>query len=361
MAQEKEFYSKVCVAGSIKFVVDEASEEDVNLSEFDKFSCNLAIILARDREVVAVNLKLLPSKCKVYIAKNGAWRKEDYEYVNKIKEILINVSKDAPMTFEKTYARKDMVDLAITVMEYCCNKFGYRLDKLKKDVTGNEEKIYNKSFLDYVKAQIKDDIFELPIAISRVCCKYYHKIAKKDSTIPKKFLRHIKKVGSYFESLIDITKCVRKEKYKISFSCIDMHLLDPITDNQVISPWSDIAKTFIHDSKEYENFKKMCLEDQDKENKFIAVSKRSCYLCELYIKFVQSKGHNITVSGLHKKLYHGWKLPDTFKKQFMSDTIFVLDNIIEHEIGHHADIIAKSDSEAESVDSDEESYYNMMS
>ncbi|KAF0537237.1 hypothetical protein F8M41_008651 [Gigaspora margarita] len=92
MAQEKEFYSKVCVAGSIKFVVDEASEEDVNLSENDKFSCNLATILARDREVVAVNLKLLPSKCKVYIAKNGAWRKEDYEYVNKIKEILINVS-----------------------------------------------------------------------------------------------------------------------------------------------------------------------------------------------------------------------------------------------------------------------------
>ncbi|KAF0537238.1 hypothetical protein F8M41_008652 [Gigaspora margarita] len=150
-----------------------------------------------------------------------------------------------------------------------------------------------------------------------------------------------------------------------------MHLLDPITDNYLHG--SDIVKTFIHDSKEYDNFKKTCLENQvlkkrleciyghDKENKLIAVSKRGCYLCELYIKFVQSKGHNITVSVLHKKLYHGWKLPDTFKKQFMSDTIFVLDNIIEREIGHHADIIAKSDSEAESVDSDEESYYNMMS
>ncbi|RIB05794.1 hypothetical protein C2G38_2117567 [Gigaspora rosea] len=144
-----------------------------------------------------------------------------------------------------------------------------------------------------------------------------------------------------------------------------MHLLDPITANQVISPWSDIVQTYIRDPKEYENFKKMCLKDpmikrklayiyghvdsqlksetsifvylhaelnvlvnimdQDKKRKFIAVSKRSCYLCDLYIKFVQSKGHKITVSGSHKKLYHGWKLPDAFKKEFIPDTIFTLD------------------------------------
>ncbi|CAG8818751.1 3045_t:CDS:1 [Gigaspora margarita] len=397
MAQEKEFYSKVCVAESFKFIVDETNEEDVNLSENNKFSCNLTTILARDKEVVAVNLKLLPNKCKVYIAKNGAWSKEDYEYVNKIKEILINVSKDAPMTFEKTCAREDMENLYITVMKYCCNKFIYRLDKLKKDVTGNEKNIYIKTFLDFAKSQIKGDIFEINLAISKVCCEYYRKTAKKDFTFPKKFLRHIKKVGSYYGSLMNITSCVRREKYKTSFSCIDMHLLDPITVNQVISPWSDIVKPFIHDSKEYENFMKMCLENlmikfrlkriyghvdaqlnneksiliylhpelnvlvnilsQDKESKFIAVSKRSCYLCDSYIRFVQNKGHKITVSGSCKKLYHGWKLPDTFKKEFMSNTIFTLDNIIEREIEHHTDIIAKSDSEAESVDNDVESCF----
>ena len=73
MSREKEFYSKVCVARSIKFVVGEATEENIQLSDLDKFSCNLATILARDREVVAVNLKNLPNKFKVYIAKNNAW------------------------------------------------------------------------------------------------------------------------------------------------------------------------------------------------------------------------------------------------------------------------------------------------
>ncbi|KAF0492441.1 hypothetical protein F8M41_021722 [Gigaspora margarita] len=396
MAQEKEFYSKVCVAGSIKF--DEASEEDVNLSENDKFSCNLTTILARDREVVAVNLQLLTNKCKVYIAKNSDWSNADREYVNKIKEILINVSKDAPMTSKKAYERKDMRDLYFTVMTYCGRKLKYRLDKLKKDVTGNEEKIYIKSFLDFAKSQLKDDIFAIKFAISRVCCEYYRK-TKKDSAIPKKFLRHIKKVGSYYGSLMDITLCVCQEKYKTSFSCIDMYLLNPITVKQVISPWNTIVKTYIHDSEEYENFKKMCLENQmikerleriyghvdaqlnseksiliylhaelnvlvnvlnqGNKSKFIAVSKRSCYLCDSYIKFIQNKGYNITVSGSHKKLYHGWKLPDTFKKEFMSDTMFDLDKIIEREIEHHIDIIARSDSDAESENPDVEDFFRI--
>ncbi|KAF0377836.1 hypothetical protein F8M41_012514 [Gigaspora margarita] len=366
MAKEKEFYSKLCVAGSIKFVVDEASEEDVSLSENDKFSCNLTTILARDREVVAANLSLLFNKCKVYIAKNGFWSKDDYDYVNKIKQILINVSKDAPMTFEDTVAREDMIDLYTTVMKYCSSKFIYRLDKLKKDVTGNEKNVYIGSFLDVAKSKIKGDIFE----------------------VTSRYLRHIKKVGSYYGSLVNITNCVRQEKYKTSFSCIDMYLLNPITADQVIFPWSDTVKKYIRDSKEYENFKEMCLEvrgikrrleriyghgdaqlnreksihiylhaelnvlvnvlNQDNERKFIAVSKRSCYLCDSYIKFVKNKGYNITVSGSHKKLYHGWKLPETFKKEFMLDTIYALDSIIEDEIEHHIDIIARSDSEAES-------------
>ncbi|RIB05795.1 hypothetical protein C2G38_566030 [Gigaspora rosea] len=216
MAQEKDFYSKVCVAGSIKFVVDEASEEDVILTENDKFSCNVATILVRDKEVVAVNLKLLPNKCKVYIAKNDSWSEKDHEYVNKIKEILINVSKDAPMTYEEAYARTDMKNLVMTVMKYCVKKFRYRLDKLKKDVTGNEEKIYIQSFLDFAKTKIRGNIFKIQIVISRVCCEYY-RMAKNEKDIPKKFLRHIKKVGSYCGSLRDITNCVRQQSTKSLF------------------------------------------------------------------------------------------------------------------------------------------------
>ncbi|CAI2173187.1 17571_t:CDS:2 [Funneliformis geosporum] len=46
------------------------------------------------------------------------------------------------------------------------------------------------------------------------------------------------------------------------------------------------------------------------EMEFIAVSKRCCYLCELYIDFAQRHGYDIKVSGNHKKIYSGWKLPN---------------------------------------------------
>ena len=36
---------------------------------------------------------------------------------------------------------------------------------------------------------------------------------------------------------------------------------------------------------------------------FIAVSKKSCYLCESYIRFVNRKGYKVYTSGTHKKLY----------------------------------------------------------
>ncbi|GET61426.1 hypothetical protein RhiirA5_15165 [Rhizophagus irregularis] len=45
--------------GSIKSAVDEKSEKEIDLPREDKFSYNLATILARDREVVAVNLRVL--------------------------------------------------------------------------------------------------------------------------------------------------------------------------------------------------------------------------------------------------------------------------------------------------------------
>ena len=108
MSQFTEFYSKVCVARSVKFVTDEASKEEISLSESDIFSRNLATILARDSEVVAVNLKILPSKCRIYISKNGRWPDRDVKYIDEIKGLMKNISKNAPMTFEQATKRRDV-------------------------------------------------------------------------------------------------------------------------------------------------------------------------------------------------------------------------------------------------------------
>ena len=59
---EKVLYSKECVAESINFVVGKASKEDTILDVHERFSCNLGTILARDEEVVAVRLKVLPGR-----------------------------------------------------------------------------------------------------------------------------------------------------------------------------------------------------------------------------------------------------------------------------------------------------------
>ncbi len=142
---------------------------------------------------------------------------------------------------------------------------------------------------------------------------------------------------------MDIANCARKEKYKASFSCIDLHLLDPIFSDQPISSWNDIIKRFILIQKDHEDFKKNCLKnyetrnrlnqiygstatqlDREKtnhiylhaelniltnimskeNNEFIAVSKKCCYLCESYIKFLRSKGYKITISGAYKKSWN---------------------------------------------------------
>jgi hypothetical protein len=85
--REKEFYSKVCVAASLVFVVDEARDEKINLSANDKFSCNIATILARDKEVVAVKLIVQAEGCLIIISKNGKWSEEDNTYTQKNREI----------------------------------------------------------------------------------------------------------------------------------------------------------------------------------------------------------------------------------------------------------------------------------
>ncbi|CAG8614460.1 11577_t:CDS:2 [Diversispora eburnea] len=55
----KELYSKIQVAGSIKFVAEKESDEDINLTDNYKFSHNLVTILERDREVVAKYLRII--------------------------------------------------------------------------------------------------------------------------------------------------------------------------------------------------------------------------------------------------------------------------------------------------------------
>src|ERR1051326_1663518 len=119
MSEFAEFYSKVCVARSVKFVTDEASKEEIRLSESDIFSRNLATILARDKEVVAVNLKILPSKCRIYISKNSSWLDRDVRYINEIKGLMRNLSKNAPMTFDQATERKDVSALFFNVLNYC--------------------------------------------------------------------------------------------------------------------------------------------------------------------------------------------------------------------------------------------------
>ncbi|PKY41460.1 hypothetical protein RhiirA4_455042 [Rhizophagus irregularis] len=100
----QELYSKVCVGGSIKFVISKEREEEVD----ESFSCHLATIFARDQEVVAVGLKLFTDKCVVYISKTGSWNKHDVEYINKIKEYVINISKDAPIPLNTAFLRSDV-------------------------------------------------------------------------------------------------------------------------------------------------------------------------------------------------------------------------------------------------------------
>src|SRR6266498_2385212 len=103
---EKEFYSKVCVSESLKFV-DEVSKKSTNLQANDKFSCNLATILARDKETVAVRLITLLDSCTIYISKNGNWLEKDDEYIRKIEKYLKSISNDAPITMDNALDRDD--------------------------------------------------------------------------------------------------------------------------------------------------------------------------------------------------------------------------------------------------------------
>ncbi|RIA99234.1 hypothetical protein C1645_811711 [Glomus cerebriforme] len=377
---EKVLYSKECVAECINFVVSDASKKDTILNVQERFSCSLATILARDKEVVAVRLKVLPDRCEIYLAKNFAWSEHDSNYIAKIKNYLKDISKSAPRKLRNT-------ENAFTraVSSYCFAKLETRLDKLKSDIKNDNRHV--KSFKDFFSTNVDDADKNNMYIISQVCNEYY-KLVKDDNNIPPKFLRHIKKVGSYTGSMISIIECACNIQYKLLFSNVKVYTKGSVIDNQHIYSWKDIIKRFIDEDDEdtYKRFMDKCskklnimerlrkmytnkitqqqqqLDDDDikqciylhaemhilafiidnnikNSREFIAMSKRCCYLCELYIDFARKHGYDIIVFGKHKKIYSGWKLPivkdNNFKIRSLRYILENLDQIIENKIKHY--------------------------
>ncbi|CAI2177902.1 5489_t:CDS:2 [Funneliformis geosporum] len=266
----QELYSKVCVVGSIKFVASkEREEEEKNLEVDERFSCNLATILARDQEVVTVRLKLFTDKCVVYISKNEIWNKNDVEYINKIKEYFKSIFKDDPIPLDTAFERSDVGQQILSFTEF---------------------------------AKIKD-------------------------VIEEQFLRYLKK---------------------------------PVkVPRQPIFSWANIIQKFVHVTREYEKFKKRCLDDHvileklkeiygidgndnphlDNEN----IEQRLYLHAEINIltDIIDKKDKRPIFIAVSK-----WILPDTKDITFKNDALKIM--IANLDI----DIRARSDSEGESRDSD---------
>ncbi|CAI2194524.1 2438_t:CDS:2, partial [Funneliformis geosporum] len=116
------------------------------------------------------------------------------------------------------------------------------------------------------------------------------------------------KLGRRLDKLKKDIKDNKDEQYIKSFleflksSEINADNLDKIDEYEMITACCEIEYINVL-SKEH--------------NEFIAVSKKCCYLCESYIKFLRSKKYKITISEVHKNLYSGWKLPNTYSKEFV--------------------------------------------
>ncbi|RIA83359.1 hypothetical protein C1645_833945 [Glomus cerebriforme] len=147
----KEFYSKVCVVEIIKFFADELSESELNLTKTDKFTCNLATILAaRDKEVVTVYLNYLSNK--------------------------------TPKSLSEALESDNLANLWI--------------------------KVYG-AFIKYASIDIKNiDKVERSL-ISIICCCFYKKV-KDDPTIPKKFLGRIKKPVAVNQSIFSWKNIIQR-------------------------------------------------------------------------------------------------------------------------------------------------------
>jgi hypothetical protein len=124
-------------------------KEERDLDPDNKFSCNLATMLAKDKEVVAVGLKLFTDKCDVLISKNEIWSVKDIEYIDKIKRYFKSISRDAPIALNMAFDREDVANLLRIVMKYCSTKFDSRVQKLKDDIIklGQE----NEHILSFVR------------------------------------------------------------------------------------------------------------------------------------------------------------------------------------------------------------------
>src|SRR6185295_15100868 len=110
------------------------NNKTTKLTETDKFSSSLATILARDKEVVAVMLKVSTNGCSVYIAKNDNWLENDIIHINRIENYLKRISEDAPITMQVATKRDDVRALSSEIMTYCAVKLESRFEKLKKDI-----------------------------------------------------------------------------------------------------------------------------------------------------------------------------------------------------------------------------------
>lgn len=70
--------------------------------------------------------------------------------------------------------------------------------------------------------------------ISRVCCEYYKRV-KTSPTTPERFIRHLKKVGFYIGSFINITRCVCNEFHRDQILNLELRKLHPDKASPIIS------------------------------------------------------------------------------------------------------------------------------
>ncbi|POG70393.1 hypothetical protein GLOIN_2v1479216 [Rhizophagus irregularis DAOM 181602=DAOM 197198] len=201
--KKKELYSKEYVTQSINFAVSKENKKFTFLNIYEIFYCYLAIILARDKEIVAVWLKILQGRCEIYLSKNSDWLNKDIRYIDNITKYLKNISKNAPVI-----SKDNERDFLEVVTINCSIKLKSRLKKLQDDIELYGDNKHIKSFSDFLSVRVvmvgNADNTNI-ITISGICKEYYKKVkkAKVESNIPSKFLRHIKKVAFYMDSAIE--------------------------------------------------------------------------------------------------------------------------------------------------------------
>ncbi|EXX65102.1 uncharacterized protein OCT59_029427 [Rhizophagus irregularis] len=305
------------------------------------------------------------------------------------------------------------VALVIEILSYCSNKLGSRINKLKKDLTHNPDDEYIKSFIRYASTNLIEfdpkklnDVDKFKISV--VCQSYYEQLDKIDkSEIPQNFIEHLRKVGSYVASAINIMEYASNVKYKNLFSNIELHIIEPIntiiTTTQPIYSWEYVIKSFVHNHVDYERFMDECLKNEnivrrlkwlyydgtelkldndnieipvylhaemnilasmidqeDKSKTFIAVSKRCCYLCELYIDFARKRGYNIIISGTCGKIYREWQLPQVASIDFRIESLkYILENL-DRVIENKIKLVTDADSDSYTNSQHEQEIYRLI-